>query len=560
MARLMCATDVAVDSSLNWTAGANATSHDVYFGTDPDPALQGNQVGTTFDPDTLSNNTIYYWRIDEVNDQGTTAGTVWSFTTEAAAIVPEPASGPGPADGALDVGIDSDLAWTAGANATSHDVYFGTDPDPAQTSPVNQAGTSFDPGTLANATTYHWRIDEVNADGTTAGPVWSFTTEAASQSTNIHLNSLTASSIPASRNRWSASVSIKVMDGDGLPAENVLVEGVWSNGSNGGDSCTTNTSGLCPVQKSNLKSGVASVDFTVNNLSGTGFTYQQGANEVNSTITVFKDGGSANLMPDAVNDSLTTTVNTSTSGNVLTNDDQGDAPATVSSHDNTSALGVSISIGATGSFNYTPPTGVEGTDTFGYTITDDNGDSDSAMVSITIEPAVNLLPDAVNDGFTTAVDTPVSGNVMSNDNEGDAPATVSSFDAVSTAGGSVTVSPNGDFSYAPDSGYSGADSFTYTITDSNGDSDSANVSITVVGDELTLTVSSSRNKGNWYADLSWSGGSGSDFVTIRKDGGVIESSIANDGSYVDSLGKKVSGSINYEVCDSGGCASDTIQF
>jgi hypothetical protein len=245
---------------------------------------------------------------------------------------------------------------------------------------------------------------------------------------------------------------------------------------------------------------------------------------------------------------------------VLTNDDQGDAPATVSSHDNTSALGVSISIGATGSFNYTPPTGVEGTDTFGYTITDDNGDSDSAMVSITIEPAVNLLPDAVNDGFTTAVDTPVSGNVMSNDNEGDAPATVSSFDAVSTAGGSVTVSPNGDFSYAPDSGYSGADSFTYTITDSNGDSDSANVSITVVGDELTLTVSSSRNKGNWYADLSWSGGSGSDFVTIRKDGGVIESSIANDGSYVDSLGKKVSGSINYEVCDSGGCASDTIQF
>jgi hypothetical protein len=86
------------------------------------------------------------------------------------------------------------------------------------------------------------------------------------------------------------------------------------------------------------------------------------------------------------------------------------------------------------------------------------------------------------------------------------------------------------------------------------------VSITVVGSELTLTVSSFRDKGTWYANLSWSGGSGSEFVTISKGIEVIGSSIANDGSYTDSLGKKVSGSINYEVCDSGGCASDTRQY
>ena len=34
----------------------------------------------------------------------------------------------------------------------------------------------FDPGTLASATLYYRRIDEVNASGTTTGVLWSFTT------------------------------------------------------------------------------------------------------------------------------------------------------------------------------------------------------------------------------------------------------------------------------------------------------------------------------------------------------------------------------------------------
>ncbi len=72
-------TSVTVD--LEWTAGSDATSHDVYFGTSPPGVFQGNQTGTTFDPGPLEPNTTYYWRIDEVNDAGTTTGTVWSFTT-----------------------------------------------------------------------------------------------------------------------------------------------------------------------------------------------------------------------------------------------------------------------------------------------------------------------------------------------------------------------------------------------------------------------------------------------------------------------------------------------
>jgi len=171
------ATDQSIDVSLSWTAGSGATSHDVYFGTDSTPdsgEFMGNQPGTSYDPGTLYNSTTYYWRIDEVGPGGTTTGVVWSFTTEAATPPPGQASNPNPANSATDVSVTTDLSWTAGSDATSHDVYFGTaSPGTFQ---GNQTGTTFDPGTLANDTTYYWRIDEKNAIGTTTGVVWSFVT------------------------------------------------------------------------------------------------------------------------------------------------------------------------------------------------------------------------------------------------------------------------------------------------------------------------------------------------------------------------------------------------
>jgi len=71
---------------LSWTAGAGPDSHDVYFGTNSNPGpseFQGNQTDTTFTPGDLGKLFSYYWRIDEVNTGGTTAGVVWTFKTEA---------------------------------------------------------------------------------------------------------------------------------------------------------------------------------------------------------------------------------------------------------------------------------------------------------------------------------------------------------------------------------------------------------------------------------------------------------------------------------------------
>jgi hypothetical protein len=88
--------DGAVDTTqspiLTWAAGENATQHDVYFGDDEaavaaaDPTTadiyRGRQGGTSFNPGALEWAKTYYWRVDEVEADGTIrAGKVWVFTT-----------------------------------------------------------------------------------------------------------------------------------------------------------------------------------------------------------------------------------------------------------------------------------------------------------------------------------------------------------------------------------------------------------------------------------------------------------------------------------------------
>jgi len=99
---------------------------------------------------------------------------MWAFET---ALPPEAATVDSPADGEPDVTVTTDISWNAGARATSHDVYFGTDSTPDAGEFIdNRTPTTYDPGTLLLGTTYYWAIDEVNSAGTTPGPVWSFTT------------------------------------------------------------------------------------------------------------------------------------------------------------------------------------------------------------------------------------------------------------------------------------------------------------------------------------------------------------------------------------------------
>ena len=167
------ASDVSITADLGWSAGSNATNYDVYFGTANPPPFAANVSVVSYQLPVANYSTQYYWRIDAINAVGRATGDLWSFTTAA----PSPAgkaSNPNPANGSANVAISTGLAWTAGSNAESHDVYFGTANPPAFK--TNTTNNSYDSGTLTLSATYYWRIDAKNTVGTTAGDLWSFTT------------------------------------------------------------------------------------------------------------------------------------------------------------------------------------------------------------------------------------------------------------------------------------------------------------------------------------------------------------------------------------------------
>jgi len=175
---------------LDWSPGISAISHNVYLGENfndvnegAESTFYGNQTLTYLTagfagmpyPDGLVPGTTYYWRIDEVETDGTTIhkGDVWSFW-----IPPNTAYAPGPADGAKFLSPDVELSWAAGLGARLHTVYFGENFDDVNNAAggLPQPSTTYTPDTLELGKTYYWRIDEFGAAGTYKGKVWSFTT------------------------------------------------------------------------------------------------------------------------------------------------------------------------------------------------------------------------------------------------------------------------------------------------------------------------------------------------------------------------------------------------
>jgi large repetitive protein len=95
-------------------------------------------------------------------------------------------------------------------------------------------------------------------------------------------------------------------------------------------------------------------------------------------------------------------------------------------------------------------------------VCDVDGDCDTATVTITINP-VNDVPVAVNDTNTTNEDTPVSGTSQTNDTpsgDGGNTWTLVGVDG-GAANGTVTMNPDGSYTYTPDANFNGTDVFTY---------------------------------------------------------------------------------------------------
>ena len=177
-------------ANLGWTPGETAASHDVYFGDNfndvaagAEGTFQGNQTSPFLIvgfpgfavPDGLVLGMTYYWRVDEIEADGTTIykGPVWSFT-----VPPKTGYHPDPTDGGKWVEPNPTLSWSPGWGARLHYVYFGDNFDDVNnaTGATQQTTTTFAPGALESGKTYYWRVDEFDIAETHKGDVWSFTT------------------------------------------------------------------------------------------------------------------------------------------------------------------------------------------------------------------------------------------------------------------------------------------------------------------------------------------------------------------------------------------------
>ncbi len=143
----------------------------------------------------------------------------------------------------------------------------------------------------------------------------------------------------------------------------------------------------------------------------------------------------------------------------------------------------------TGSFVYTPNSNYNGPDSFVVTVTDDHGNSTTTTIGLTVN-AVNDAPVSSDQNLTTPEDTPLPGQVVATDVDGD----TLSYSVSSTAThGTVTLNPaTGAFVYTPGANYNGSDKFVVTISDGQGGTTTStiNIGVTPVND---APVSSDQN-------------------------------------------------------------------
>ncbi|MCG8608917.1 MAG: cadherin-like domain-containing protein, partial [Pseudomonadales bacterium] len=183
---------------------------------------------------------------------------------------------------------------------------------------------------------------------------------------------------------------------------------------------------------------------------------------------------SNNNAPQAQNDSASTTEDQTVNIAVLSNDSDIDGDTLALSQVNNGTLGTTQIQG--GTIEYTPFANANGTDQFSYTIIDGQGGSATATVTVSIS-AVNDAPVALNDSETLSQDSSSMIAVLNNDSDPDGDAlTVTAVNQ--PANGTATINGN-SINYTPASGYTGPDSFTYTISDTGGLTSTATVSVFV---------------------------------------------------------------------------------
>ena len=194
----------------------------------------------------------------------------------------------------------------------------------------------------------------------------------------------------------------------------------------------------------------------------------------------------ANDAPVANNDAFTVNEGSTTTLKPYANDTDVDDGLDLASITITGApTNGSVVVNADGTVDYTHDGSETLADSFTYTILDNSGAvSNNGTVNITVTP-VNDAPVVTDDAYTTSEDTALTAvlgvdDLLLNDSDLDGDTlSVNTTPVVDVSNGSLTLNTDGTFTYTPNANFNGSDTFTYEVSDGNGGTAQATVSITV---------------------------------------------------------------------------------
>jgi len=163
---------------------------------------------------------------------------------------------------------------------------------------------------------------------------------------------------------------------------------------------------------------------------------------------------------------------------LLVNDSDGDGHTLSAAVHKPPAKGT-LSLDPNGAFRYTPQPGASGWDSFYYRAADGLLDSVPQQVLVSIE---NRPPTVAGDSYSTpkatALDVGADRGLLAHASDSDGDSLIPAL-VTGPAHGTVSLNPNGSFTYTPATGYTGPDEFTFRVSDGTSTSASATVALTV---------------------------------------------------------------------------------
>lgn len=180
-------------------------------------------------------------------------------------------------------------------------------------------------------------------------------------------------------------------------------------------------------------------------------------------------------------------------------------------------------------------------ETVTYTVKDNQGNTDTATLKITVN-GVNDAPVALADSAVTNEDSAVTINVLANDTDIDNGDTKSIQSVTNGQNGTVTINGN-NVVYSPNANFFGNDTFTYVVRDAAGATSTGSVTVTVnpVNDGPTVTASlPALNNGSFensmtdwtYSEINyigdWQAANGSKVLDMNAEhgGGYVEQTLS----------------------------------